>query len=68
MQDSFNVQTHRFHGAVALYVGRGETVYLSPQNARCLARAINKVAKSCETESFQESTCGTFEATFINRY
>lgn len=54
-------QVHRFHDFVALYVGTGETVYLTPAQARQLSRAINKAAKSCETETFAQSTCGTSE-------
>lgn len=48
-------QVHRFRDKVAVYVGKGETVYLSPANARKLARALNAAAKSCETEAFTES-------------
>ena len=52
-------QVHRFRDTVAVYVGGGETVYLAPQNARKLARALNAAARSCDRESFTESTCGT---------
>ena len=68
MQGKFGVQVHRFHNGVAVYVGGGQTVYLCPKDARKLSRAINKAAKSCETESFADSSCGTFEAKFENRY
>lgn len=52
-------QVHRFRDKVAVYVGKGETVYLSPKNARKLARALNVAARSVDRESFAESTCGT---------
>ena len=68
MQDKFGVQVHRFRDGVALYVGDGQTVYLHPKDARKLSRAINKAARSCETEKFADSSCGTFSATFENRY
>ena len=68
MQDKFGVQVHRFRNGVAVYVGGGQTVYLHPRDARKLSRAINKAAKSCETEEFTDSSCGTFEATFENHY
>lgn len=68
MQDKFGVQVHRFHNGVAVYVGDGQTVYLHPKDARKLSRAINKAARSCETEKFADSSCGTFSATFENRY
>jgi hypothetical protein len=48
-------QVHRFREKVAVYVGKGETVYFSPKNARKLARAINAAARSCDTETFTES-------------
>lgn len=59
-----SAQVHRFRDFVAVYVGTGETVYLTPCDARKLSRAINRAAKSCETESFGESTCGTAEFRF----
>jgi hypothetical protein len=52
-------QVHRFRDKVAVYVGGGETVYLKPVNARKLARALNAAARSCDKESFVDSTCGT---------
>jgi len=59
-----SAQVHRFRDYVALYIGTGETVYFKPADARKLSRAINKAAKSCETESFAESTCGTAQFKF----
>lgn len=61
-----HAQVHRFRDSVALYVGKGETVYLRPGDARKLARAINRAAKSCATESFAESTCGTAQFDFVD--
>jgi hypothetical protein len=52
---------HRFREDVAIYVGNGETVYIPAKEARKLARAINRAAKSCETETFAESSVGTLE-------
>lgn len=52
-------QVHRFRDSVAVWIGTGETVYMTPRDARRFARAINKAAKSCESESFADSTCGT---------
>lgn len=59
-----HAQVHRFRDYVAVYLGTGETVYLEPKQAHALAKALNKAAKSCETESFSDSTCGTAEFTF----
>ena len=63
-RDKIRAQTHRFRDYVAVYIGTGETVYLTPKQARQLTRAINKVARSCDTESFSQSTCGTHEFDF----
>jgi hypothetical protein len=49
-------QVHRFGDYVAVYIGTGETVYLTPKQARALSRAMNKAAKSCETQPFSESS------------
>lgn len=48
-------QVHRFGDKVAVWVGKGQTVYLSPTNARKLARALNRAARSCKSEPFTES-------------
>jgi hypothetical protein len=53
---SIMAQVHRFRDKVAVYVGGGETVYLSPKNARKLARALNAAARSCDREPFAQSS------------
>lgn len=50
---------HRFGDAVAVYVGDGQTTYLSPTQARRLARALNRCAWSIANEKFVESSFGT---------
>jgi hypothetical protein len=50
---------HRFRDAVAVYVGTGPTQYLTPKEARKLARAINTAARSCDSEAFKDSSVGT---------
>lgn len=52
-------QVHRFGDYVAVYIGTGETVYLDPKQARAVARALTKAARSCDLEDFASSTCGT---------
>ena len=54
-------RVYRFRDTVAVSLGNGETAYINPKHARKLARALNRAAKSCETERFTESTVGTFE-------
>lgn len=63
-RSTIKAQVHRFRDYVAVYIGTGETVYLDPRQARQLTRAINKAAKSCETKSFSQSTCGTVSFDF----
>ena len=55
------VQVHRFHEAVALFAGKGETVYLTPLDARLLGEALIIAADDAETRKFTESACGTFQ-------
>lgn len=57
-------QVHRFRDAVALHVGTGETVYLTPREARQLTRAMNRVARSCDSEPFAASSGLTAEFVF----
>lgn len=52
-------QVHRFRDRVGAYLGGGPTVYLTPKEARKVARALIAAARSCEREGFAESTCGT---------
>ena len=55
MTNSFRMATHRFHDSIAIYIGTGETVYLTAKDARKLARAINKTVRSIERESYLDS-------------
>lgn len=57
-------QVHRFRDSVCLYVGTGETVYVSAADARKIARALNKAAKSCTSEPFAQSSGLTFSFSF----
>lgn len=54
-----SAQVHRFRDDVALNVGTGATVYISATDAERLAEALLRVAASCQTEKFTESTCAT---------
>lgn len=63
-RDKIPAQVHRFGDAVALYLGTGETVYLTPREARKFTRAINRVAKSCDSEGFAQSSGLTAQFTF----
>ncbi len=56
-----HIQVYRFRGAVACYIGRGETVYLTPRDARAFAWAISATAKDIDDRSFTMSMIGTFE-------
>lgn len=57
-------QVHRFRDKVAIYIGTGATVYLDPKDARQISKAINKVARSCERESFAQSSGNTHSFDF----
>ena len=61
MREQVRARVHRFRNCVAVYVGTGETVYLTPRDARKLSKAINKAARSIERERFVDSSGNTFE-------
>ena len=52
-------QVYRFHDAVAVHLGEGETVYLYPADARKLALALNAAHLDCVACKFTDSKCGT---------
>lgn len=62
------MQVHRFRDHVAVNLGNGPTVYLTPQEARALARALNKAAREIAAGvPFAQSTVGTFAAPIKGR-
>lgn len=55
-------QVHRFRDKVAAYLGSGETVYMTPQDARWFARQLNAAARDIkERPNFCDSQFGTAE-------
>ncbi len=47
---------YRFRDTVAAHIGTGATVYLSPADARKIARALNAAARDIGEREFTEST------------
>ncbi len=56
-------RVYRFQDAVALYLGAetGETVYLTPQDARGVANALLVASGDVRRVEFTNSTLGTWE-------
>ncbi len=52
-------QVHRFRDSVAIHAGEGATRYMTPLEARSMARALIKAARSCEREAFVDSAGNT---------
>jgi len=50
-----NAAVHRFRDRAAVHVGTGETAYLTPKQARALARALYKIARDIDNRAFTES-------------
>lgn len=48
-------QIHRFRDSVAASLGNGQTVYMTSGEARALARALIRAARSVESEPFHLS-------------
>lgn len=58
-------QVHRFRDHVALYIGTGATVYLTPKDAREFARQITKAARNVrDFPKFSESPSVSKSFTF----
>lgn len=55
------IQVHRFHNKVAIYVGDGETCYLTLREARQLAEMLHSGADSVQNEDFVNSSFVTQE-------
>ena len=62
-----STQVHRFHDNVAVYIGTGETVYLSPHQARELGQALIDTANDCDDCKFTDSKIGTFDGRSLAR-
>lgn len=60
-------QLHRFRDSVAVWVGKGETVYMTADEAEAFAAALLRAAQSIRNEGFAQSTCGTVRLTFSGR-
>lgn len=52
-------QIHRFRDKVAMSLGTGETVYLTPEFARTLGQQLLRYADDCEARAFVDSPLGT---------
>lgn len=52
---------HRFRDSVAVWLGDGNTLYMTPRDARRLAKAINAAARDVIQKPFADSTVGTVE-------
>ncbi|ATW58300.1 hypothetical protein CNR37_00093 [Pseudomonas phage ventosus] len=54
-------QVHRFREKVAIYLANGETVYLTPKEAKEVAKALNGAAKDIKQHSFSASEFRTVQ-------
>ena len=61
-------RVYRFGDNVALSIpGNGETLYIDGATARKLCRALERVAKSCASETFADKTVGTVEIEIMRK-
>lgn len=65
--DKVDAQIHRFRDWVAVYIGTGETVYLSPGDARRFAIAMLDCTGDCEAHGFAGSKFRSTSFEFDNR-
>lgn len=62
-----NASLHRFGDRVAISLpGKGETLYLTAEEASLLAFGLEKCAMSINTEKFTESNFGTYTVNLTN--
>lgn len=59
-------QVHRFHNKVAVWLENGETVYLTPKEAKAIALAMQRAALNCGAVKFTDSTFETFNIELSN--
>jgi hypothetical protein len=52
-------QIHRFREKVAIYLANGATVYLTPKEARQIAKALLDGARDIKNNSFSQSEFST---------
>lgn len=52
-------QIHRFREKVAIYLANGATVYLSPKEAKEIAKALNAAVRDIKDNSFVDSQFST---------
>lgn len=55
-----NIQVHRFRDMVAVSVGFGETVYLTPDESAAFGSAVVNCAADTKVRKFEYSNFGTF--------
>lgn len=48
-------QVHRFREKVAVYLANGSTVYLTPKEAKAIAKAMNACTRDIKANSFTDS-------------
>lgn len=56
MKVTNTARVHRFHDKVAMHIGDGSTVYVTPEFAQALAEKLLAFAHDCMTTKFTEST------------
>lgn len=59
-------QIHRFRDSVAVALGNGETVYLTPKEATKLANKMKACAKDIRHMDFQSSVFTSFSMELCN--
>lgn len=55
-----NVQVHRFHDKVTVYIGNDQRMHLTPLQANKIANAIKKVSKSIRSGPYSTSVDTSF--------
>lgn len=55
-----SVQIHRYGDCVAMHLGKGQTVYITPKEAKEIAKQLNQCAKDISSAKFVNSQFVTY--------
>lgn len=56
-----HAQVHRFGDCIAMFLSEGETVYMTPQDARKIAKALNACSRDVKAYKFGDGQFKTQE-------
>lgn len=59
-------QIHRFGDCIAMFLSTGETVYMTPKDARTIAKNLNACARDVKQARYVDGTFKTFDLGLVD--